>query len=36
MTGVTRAARVDAVRRGDYFPLHDFQLDLDAVRRLRR
>jgi hypothetical protein len=32
MTGVTRAARDAAVRRGETFPLYDFHLDPDAAR----
>jgi hypothetical protein len=31
MTGVTRAARAAAIRRGEYFPLHEFRLDPAAV-----
>jgi hypothetical protein len=27
MTGVTRAARAAAVRRGEHFPLYGFQID---------
>jgi hypothetical protein len=32
MTGVTRAAREAAVRRGDHFPLYGFRIDPDAAR----
>jgi hypothetical protein len=34
MTGVTRAARIEAARRGDYFPLHEFRIDPAAARAL--
>jgi hypothetical protein len=33
MTGGTRAARAEAIRRGDYFPLHEFRLDPASVIR---
>jgi hypothetical protein len=36
MTGVTRAARAAAIRRGEYFPLHEFRLDPAAVAAARR
>jgi hypothetical protein len=32
MTGVTRASRDAAVRRGDHFPLYGFQIDPAAAR----
>jgi hypothetical protein len=32
MTGVTRAARDAAVRRGEHFPLYGFQIDPAAAR----
>jgi hypothetical protein len=35
MTGVTQAAREAAIRRGDFFPLHEFRLDPAAVAAAR-
>jgi hypothetical protein len=32
MTGVTRADRAAAARRGEHFPLHGFRLDVDDAR----
>jgi hypothetical protein len=34
MTGVTRAERAEAVRRGHHFPLYGFHLDVDEARAL--
>ena len=31
MTGVTRAAREAAIRRGEFFPLHELHFDAAAV-----